>query len=421
MPDIGAPVGPTTNRPPISAQGRPFTAVLQDDEHQYAGDLAALLSSLAGPNVRVIRVGGPSRSHQTLEHILAPAISGDSAPRLADNARLIARTIADRRGQETRVVLLIWQAERLQPAVLRSLQAMAPYFVQAGEPTLQVAFIGRPEFRRLLDAEDLAPMRDALGIDVVQRAEAPAAFAMAASRGSDPTPSVLGQPFRATPPRNAAPAAIGARPRPERPAVVKTGFRRGRLMVRSLLAVMLLALMGLAAYAGLHRTFYRDAPARAVASAPVQAEPKLVQPPLPTMETPSSVPAEPTADRRLPLSELPPNEPPPNESRRDQVVRPRSGPRIVIHIPAASASAEALSAQLLGILGKRPGTIETRVVPIAPMRPNVRYFYPEDEAVAKQLAASMADTGLDWALRDFSMFQPRPSRGTIEVWLPKVP
>ena len=420
MPDIGAPGGPMPGQPAVSTQGRPFIAVLQDDDLQYAAELAALLSSLAGPDVRVIRIGGPSRSHQTLERMLAPAVNGDSAPRLADNARLIARTIAERQGQETRVVLLIRQAERLQPAVLRALQAMAPYFVDAGKPTLQVAFIGLPEFRELLEAGDLAPLRSALGIGLRHRREVPEAFPIADSGTSVQMRDTPQAPFSATVPGDAARSYGGARLQPEPAAANRTGFRSGRylrrLLVRSLLATMVLAVLGWAAYAGLHRIFYRDAPSRAIALAPVQTEPMVAAPPSETIEAQTSAPAAPATDRRQPVSK-----PPPDEPAKDQAASPRSGPRTVIHIPADSAAAAALSAKLLRTLGARPGKVEARVVADAPTRPNIRYFHPEDEAVAKQVAAWMADTGLDWALRDFSMFQPRPSRGTIEVWLPRVP
>ena len=78
-----------------------------------------------------------------------------------------------------------------------------------------------------------------------------------------------------------------------------------------------------------------------------------------------------------------------------------------------------MSAHLQADLGSRLGAVETRRVAGTPDRPSIRYFHPGDEPVAHQVAARMAGAGLVWTLQDFSTFVPRPSRGTIEVWLPR--
>lgn len=392
MQELRALTGTDAQGPILGSNSRPFLAVLVDDDRKRAAALSALLSSLATPDVRVIRMGSLSRSHQVLERVLAPATGSDNPARLADNARLIARAIAERQGQETRVVLLIRQAERLRPGVLRSLQAMAPYFAQAGEPTLQVAFIGRPEFRGLLDTEDLTPLRKALGIGLEQP----------------------GRPFPTIPPQVVAPQKADAAWRPEPAVPPRTAPQRGRVLVRGLQVAMVLAAMTGAAYFGLHKLFYRDEPARPVVVAAAPAAPLLDAPPT---EAQRSALPEPLMDRP-PKSASPPVAP---EPHRDQGPSLRSDPRIVIHVPAGSAAAEALSARLLKTLAARPGTVEARRVADTPTRPSIRYFHPEDEPAARQAAAWMADTGLNWALRDFSTFQPRPSRGTIEVWLPRAP
>jgi hypothetical protein len=98
-----------------------------------------------------------------------------------------------------------------------------------------------------------------------------------------------------------------------------------------------------------------------------------------------------------------------------------SGRRIVIHVPAGSEAAKALSARLLESPPPRSSTVEARRVATTPERPSIRYFYAEDESTAQLTAKWMADTGLNWTLQDFSTFQPLPSRGTIEVWLPRQP
>ncbi len=412
--------------------GRPFTAVLVNDDQERAKVLSALLSSLAEPGVRVIRMGGPSRSHMLLERILAPITGADGSPHSADNARLIARTIAERQGQETLIVLLIMHAERLQPGVLRSLQAMAPYFEQAGHPTLRVAFIGRPAFRALLDGEDLAPLRAALGTD----AESPRQGEPARTQSARPVvdapglaSNALGRPFPATLPREMTAEGGGAMHLRQAMAL-SPARQRGRSILRSLLAAVILMAGCGAAYLGLHRMFYREVPARPAMSA--------APPAVPIAPVPFPAPVEPSA-----LSENVQSSAPPLAEAQHDVVpegymdrRPqgadtlaasathldlRPDPRIVLHVPAGSAPAAALSAQLLRRFGSRPGKVEARRVADTPSRPSVRFFHPEDEPTARQVAASMSDVGLDWAIRDFSTFQPRPSRGTIEVWLPRTP
>jgi hypothetical protein len=49
----------------------------------------------------------------------------------------------------------------------------------------------------------------------------------------------------------------------------------------------------------------------------------------------------------------------------------------------------------------------------------IRYFFVEDEAAAKEVAAELHGTGAAWRVEDFTAHRPRPSRGTVEVWLPE--
>lgn len=136
-----------------SSVGPAFVALLLEDERSRADAVSALLSQLAGPETRVVRVDAQLRSLLTLDR---------PTDRAAD---AVARVLAERQGREAQVVLLIEQAEALPYGTLLSLQAMAPYFVRAGRPALRVAFVGRPTFRALVAAEELAPLRQALGFD----------------------------------------------------------------------------------------------------------------------------------------------------------------------------------------------------------------------------------------------------------------
>jgi len=420
--------------------GRAFTAVLQEDDQKRDDASSSLLSSLDRPDVRIIRMGGPSRPHAMLDSIVAAVIGRDRGAVLADNARLITRTIASQQGHETSVVLLIKQADRLQPKTLRALQAMTPYFAQSGEPTLQVAFVGRPAFRTLLDGEDLAPLRAALALE-----PDPPARAAGLQR-----PSGGARPIEAAAVMRDGPASLPSPPprissggRAPRFASIPTpgaAPRRGRTLVRILGGITVLALLLSGTALGLHKLFYRDIPAKpaqtpaapaAGAALPGPASTGRVTPP--AVETPAdndaqvrqtgdqsfagtrgNGPALLEVQRGTPLVQRP-------NPRPDLRSDPRPTPRIVIHLPVGSTPAEALSARLVASLRTRTNSVEARRVADTPSRPSIRFFHPEDEPAARQAAAWMVETGLNWTLRDFSSFQPRPSRGTIEVWLPREP
>jgi hypothetical protein len=45
----------------------------------------------------------------------------------------------------------------------------------------------------------------------------------------------------------------------------------------------------------------------------------------------------------------------------------------------------------------------------------VRYFHAEDAPAAARLAGRL---GRGWALQDFRSYEPLPSPGLLEVWLP---
>ncbi len=363
------------------------------------------------------------------------ATGQEGSASLADNARRIARTIAERHRSETSVILLITQAETLHSKTLRLLQAMAPYFAEHGAPTLQVVFVGRPAFRSLLDGRGMTPLREALGL--------PASIEFPQSSSDDRvsvSSAVNDQPERpepapATPPApflKPGGAALASASAPETP--------RRSISVRWLLlfAVVLMAI-GLASLS-IPNISDRNVPARTVPVdvPPAEPQPRSEADPAaspsphapasdpsvpPTPMTPLPVPAPKLVSpgRVVPSITVAPALPPAllRQSHGDSATFATLDPRIVIHVPAGSEGAAALSAHLLASLSPRPGTVEARRVPDTPNRPTIRYFHPEDEPTARQVAAWMADTGLPWTLRDFSTFQPRPSRGTIEVWLPR--
>jgi len=419
-------------------EGRPFTALLLDDDRKRANALSVLLSRLNQPSIRVVRMGSSMRSRLTLEHILLQVTGQEGNTSLADNARRIACMIADRQRQETSVVLLITQAETLHSKTLRLLQAMAPYFAEDGTPTLQVVFVGRPEFRALLDARGMTPLRDALRLPASIKVSGPSA-----ADGLSVPSSMDGQPGPPEPPPITPFAPLLELSVAESAATPIPATWRRNPLVRLLLLLAIVTAAIAIAYLGLRAVFYRDVPARSIPIDVLSAEP---QSPMIAHSPASPMPLAPALDPSGPTPLAPavaapvlaPRPAPPGNLVPSITVVPASPsdpleqlhgdlgarsatpePRIVIHAPAGSEGAAALSAYLLASLGPRPGTVEARRVPDTPNRPSIRYFHPEDEPAARQVAAWMADTGLPWTLRDFSTFLPRPSRGTIEVWLPR--
>ncbi len=419
--------GMEPRRLPGHLYGHPFTALLRDDDEQREAALSRLLSGLARPDVRVVRMGNSMRSRLMLEHVLIQVAGPDGRISQEDAAWQIARTIAERQGRETRVVLLITQAETLHSKTLRLLQAMQPYFVESGAPTLQVVFVGRQAFRALLDGRGMTPLRDALGFQpeakAVRSATPDDVSAPEMNLGPRPLPTAqdLGQPTALTDPAFESGALHGqagdSSPAPTLPLQLGgagsdvasvPAARRGRSLV---LGLAVFAAMALTAYMGLHAAFDREVQARAVPSVPRPARPPVAAPP-----APGPAAQDPQASTPAPAPAPPAQAVPSDPGRSTPPVAPS---RVVIHVPAGSEGAEAMSAHLRAGLGSRLSAVEARRVAGAPDRPSIRYFHPGDEPAAHQVAAWMADAGLIWTLQDFSTFMPRPSRGTIEVWLPR--
>ncbi len=444
---------------PGQPDSRPFTALLHDDDPQRDAALSRLLSELAGPDVRVVRMGNSMRSRLMLEHILIRVAGTEGRISQEEAARRIARTIAERQGRETRVIMLITQAETLHSKTLRLLQAMQPFFAENGAPTLQVVFVGRQAFRALLDGRGMTPLREALGFQPQaedMRSVTPDSVPMPESDADAPplpTAQDLDQP--ATPAQPMVEAgtlhrkmdhsgAVSTLPRRSITAEHAAGSVPAARRRRSVaLGFAVFAAMAGAAYLGLRTAFYREVPARAVLSIPhPTGSPLLATPPAPVPGGPAikdpqastpapgsaapaeAAPSDPGRSRNtLPAARRDPEVPEPSSPPpRENAPSPAPGtptPRVVIHVPAGSEGAEAMSAQLRASLGPRLGAVAARRVAGTPDRPSIRFFHPGDEPVAQQVAAWMADAGLIWTLQDFSSFSPRPSRGTIEVWLPR--
>lgn len=354
--------------------GRPFNALLLENDKQRADALLALLVRLTTAEVRVVRMdGGTRHSLETLEHILAQAAGSDAEASTGDDARSIVRAIAKRQGHEKGVMLLIKQAETVPPTMLRALQAVAPYFVHDEDPTLRVTFVGRPAFLALLDGPGLAPLRQALGFQESLQAPEPEAadifiepttaarprasfpksfganeptervgathdakaarLRTLAGAFAEPTPGPLPVPKKATGLHHVGDGVDRREPTLAQltaalfePSALENAAQlaiapapalpRRRAPLRLVLTLGALAIGTAAVYFGLHSLFYRDVPARSfVIMDPPPALPS--SPPIPSIPA-SSTPAAPVADAPSSTASAAPVSPEPaGQLRRD--------------------------------------------------------------------------------------------------------
>lgn len=243
-----------------------------------------------------------------------------------------------------------------------------------------------------------------------------------------------------------APPAAAVRPRPVPPApILRPAARlivtpaapapRQRQGSRMLVA----AALGLLAVGATALGLFGLTPPMTIADATLPQAPDPSQPALPPPQpspSPATRPPEapanqaaapvpppglataPSVQAALPLPPpAPPPLPPasPEPAAVAEVAPTASGPgplRVVTHFrPGSRQAAARLTSRALP-----EGTVELRQVAATPDSAIVRYFAPADRGAATQLASRL---GSSWAVQDFTHYVPRPSAGTLEVWLPR--
>lgn len=196
--------------------GVPHVTVLLGSGHQHEQAVRDLLAMLA-PGARIIRVGNPLRSPLTMERILIQG-GQPEVGLLADNAAEDAlQRLCLRRPSESRVVLVIDQAETLSASAIRILSRLV---APGGRPSagmaavLHVVFVGLPSFKQLVKDKAATPIREALSQGVLP---APDAAASVMAEDFPPPPDLT--PFLTQRPDAAAPGPAA----PQFPALPAAG------------------------------------------------------------------------------------------------------------------------------------------------------------------------------------------------------
>jgi hypothetical protein len=118
----------------------------------------------------------------------------------------------------------------------------------------------------------------------------------------------------------------------------------------------------------------------------------------------------------LPSVTAPLPAPSPRAPRAESAAVPGGQQRVVMHHRAGSyAASEAAGAMASQVREAGFDLSETRAVTATPSQRVVRYFHAEDAVAAARLAGRL---GRGWALQDFRSYEPLPTPGLLEVWLP---
>lgn len=456
--DTGLPQAPGLPKGPRCA------VIIAADPALRVSGFQAVATLLAEAGAASVRVGNPLSSPLTLRRILFQIDldgGGDDAD-VDDEAHLV-RLLEERRGTQDHIVLVVERAETLDTAALLSLQRLA-----SAPGAVQVVFVGTSAFWALLDDAGLTPLRRAL----IRQGTEPAAAA-------PPVPVVPppAAPIRPAPgviPDRSAGLISGPRPaasaRPGRRWWVAGTI--GLAAFFALGAAAVLAPGGLFYYAVPQREMppHPDvaagpeqppaasqprSPMSPVVSAPAAPPPPQVAPPTrpPTVQAGSPAPLAPTVPSPAARAETQQTRPQPEPAQLPNA--PRRGAdhladaqwdtqagqseqslswrlrdlmpptassssegRVVIHYRGGSVTGQAEAERLAVVAAPLAAKVQTRIVAETPSAPVIRFFHPEDEARARQLAGTLSGPGRGWDVRDFGSFRPRSSPGTIEVWTP---
>jgi len=149
---VGAPAEPPGHAEALASlrAGNAFTCALSDDPAERAALLQTVIDTAADMDTRFVHVGNPLRAPLTIERILLQAVGPEVNVRLERYGEALARTLARPVGDETRLVVVVEQAETLDPDALKLLREMAPSFGRV-QPRVQMLFSGPQAFAAMLE------------------------------------------------------------------------------------------------------------------------------------------------------------------------------------------------------------------------------------------------------------------------------
>jgi hypothetical protein len=439
---------------------QPFTALIGEDEDAIAAVLDAATVALQERAVRVVRpTAGPAMT-LTVDEVIR-ALGGDEQMEDEGAAERVLLALTRRRGDEDQVVLVVEHAATLQPRVLSFLRLL-PAIRTPESPMLQVLFAGRPDFWLLLDQEPFRPLRDQIGgsVVVISSVDAPCATPAGGDPPSDQV--MLGRRvaavllasvvalvglgwagydffYRALPyefevvPRPvaqhapaptaaAAPttASTGHDVHPSAAAPASATASSGTIPASQDTSIS--APAGQMAEAAVDpSTSTQSAPATTATSGPPGDDRERLRREFDAFLDQSAAARLTEAQRELLFEQYMARHHTPVSVA---AVVPAGGlhtgtaaGHVVIHYPAGSGWGAAEADRLRAMLGPDAEQVETRVGNHDAREPVIRYFFVEDAAAANAVAADLRATGVDWHVKDSTAERPRPSRGTVEVWL----
>lgn len=283
----------------------------------------------------------------------------------------------------------------------RRLEALAVEPAIATELPIVYLPLKTPDLWRLniiLDSAFASPVpeggRKSGWMDLVQRALLPESF----------PPAPPAPPERAT-----APPVVGES---TRSAVADRSGSASRLRLSLAGGAVAVLLATVAAFHGLDTSEQPATPAREGQVTPPAPVPSIPHAAVPALPAPR--PVEPGGGQALPQAPQPPAvvATPPAAAATRAPLSP-APLRIVVHHLASRGDA---AMRLVRPLAGAGDEVEFRTVSATPDRAVVRYFLPQDRTAAERLAGRL---GSRWAVQDLTRYRPRPSQGTLEIWLPR--
>lgn len=128
--------------------GQALTWLCADDPVVRSALVELVIDAIADLDTRFVRAGNPLRAPLTMERLLIQAIGPEADLRQSRDPTAVTRQLARRLGDESRLIVILEQAETLDGELLDLLHAMAPYLENA-----------QPRVQFLLSAPHLPPLQ----------------------------------------------------------------------------------------------------------------------------------------------------------------------------------------------------------------------------------------------------------------------